>query len=94
MTDIIDTQFGNRCAELVMDLHTCFEANGLVKGQDVCKAIQEDIHECNRFKLRAMARKEIWRVRAKKLLKGELKSNEVYLEPAPANSFLYFPRHS
>lgn len=93
MTDVFDTQYGNRCAELIMDLHECFEANGIVKGREVCKPIQDDIHECNRFKLRIKAVNEIRRVRAKKLIKGELKSDEVHLEAAPANSFLFFPKH-
>lgn len=93
MADIVDTQFGNSCAELVMDLHTCVEANGVINGREVCKPIQEDIFECNRFKLREMAVKEIYRVRAKKLLKGELKQKDAYLEPAPANSFCLYPHH-
>lgn len=93
MTDIVDSQFGNRCAELIMDLHQCFEANGVIKARKVCKVIQEDIDECNRFKLREKAQREIYNVRAKKMLKGELKSEDAYLEPAPANSFLYFPHH-
>ena len=81
------------CAELVMDLHTCYEATGVIKARDACKVIQDDIHECNRFKLREMAIKEIYRVRAKKLLKGELKHEDAYVQPAPANSFNRYPKH-
>ena len=93
MSDIVDNQYGNRCAELVMDLTQCFEAYGMIKGREKCKVIQDDIHECNRFKIREKAVNEIYRVRAKKLWKGELKREDAYLEPAPANSFLYYPAH-
>ena len=93
MGEIFDSQFKNRCADLVLNLHECFEAYGLATGRTKCKDIQYDLDECNTFDLRRSAVKEVYRVRLKKILTGELKLSESYLPPAPPNSFVYFPHH-
>lgn len=91
--NIFDGQFQNRCADLVLDLHECFEAYGISRGYKLCKDYQTDINECNDWTLRQRAVNEIYRVRTKKMLNGEIKPKDAYLPKAEANSFAYFPNH-
>lgn len=93
MSNPLASQYNNRCSELILNLNECFEAVGIWKGKEFCKDIQDDILECNKFETRQRAMKEIYRVRTKKLITGELSSKDSYLPKAPGNSFVYWPEH-
>ena len=91
--NVFDSQYSNPCSDLVIELNECFEAYGLWRGKKICKDLQKDLRECNTMGLREKAALEIARVRATKLIKGEINPKDAYLDPAPGNSFVYFPTH-
>jgi len=87
-------QFANPCADLILELNECYEARGLVNNLKYCKDLQDDLWECKYWGKRLRAVQEINRIRSKKMLTGKLGAQEAFQDPAPGNSFVYYPYHS